>query len=81
MRARAGAVIGLVCAEVLPHLLLPPWPATYNLTRSTMTQLCFGPGMGAPPLTPETGAFLRHWGIVSLDFESQEALWTQARVG
>jgi len=44
----------------MKNLLLPSWEPTYNLTRSTMTQLCFGPGMGgAPELTPKTGAFLK----------------------
>lgn len=42
-----------------------------------MTQSCFGPARigAASPLTNATGAFLRHWGIVTLDFESQEMLW------
>ena len=43
-----------------------------------MTQSCFGPariGAGAAaPLTNATGAFMQHWGIVTLDFESQEML-------
>ena len=35
--------------------------------------------MGAPVLTPATGAFLKKWGVVALDFESQEGLWTKHR--
>jgi hypothetical protein len=66
---------------LMPNLLLPPWPATFNLTKSSMTQSCFGPGSvnGPPRLTPETGAFLKQWGVVALDFESQEGLWAHHR--
>jgi hypothetical protein len=65
---------------LMPWLLMPPWPPTYNLSQSTMTQSCFGPArIGKPPavqpLTNKTGEFLRHWGIVTLDFESQEQIW------
>ena len=70
--------------SVMPHLLLPPWPATYNLTMSTMTQTCFGPTGKTGPTDPKgaalnnaTGAFLRKWGIIALDFESREALWSR----
>ena len=28
---------------IMPNLLFPKWPPTYNLTQSTMTQTCFGP--------------------------------------
>jgi hypothetical protein len=65
-------------APVMPNLLLPPWEPTYNLSKSTMTQSCFGPARIAPsaqPLTNESGAFMRSWGIVTLDFESQENTW------
>jgi len=69
------------CLWNMEHLLLPPWPPTYNLTKSTMAQVCFGPTgqrtPSAPILTNTTGAFLRKWGIVALDFESQEDLWSQ----
>lgn len=45
-----------------------------------MTQLCFGPGMGGTPvLTNKTGAFLKAWGVVALDFESQENIWAHDR--
>ena len=46
-----------------------------------MTQSCFGPGSvnGPPRLTPKTGAFLKQWGVVALDFESQEGLWAHHR--
>lgn len=69
---------------VMPNLLIPTWEPTYNLTKSTMTQLCFGPGMGAPILTNKTGAFLKSWGIVALDFETEEGNsqhggWSQHR--
>lgn len=47
-----------------------------------MTQTCFGPtgkhgryDPQGPSLTNESAAFLRKWGIVSLDFESEEAKW------
>jgi hypothetical protein len=65
-------------AAVMPNLLLPPWPPTYNLTKSTMTQSCFGPARinkNTPALNATTGSFLRSWGIVTLDFESQENIW------
>jgi len=62
---------------VMPNLLFPRWAPTYNLTQSTMTQLCFGPGMGGTPvLNNQTGGFLKQWGIIALDFESQENTWT-----
>jgi len=64
--------------DVMPNLLLPPWPPTYNLTKSTMTQSCFGPARinkNTPQLSAATGAFMRSWGIITLDFESQEQLW------
>ena len=70
--------------SLMPHLLFPPWPATYNLTKSTMTQTCFGPTGRTGPVDPKgaaltnaTGAFLRRWGIIALDFESREALWSR----
>lgn len=67
----------------MPNLLLPPWPPTYNLTQSTMTQSCFGPARISPvgPLTNQSGSFMRHWGIVTIDFESQEKLWAQSPNG
>eukprot|EP00039_Didymoeca_costata_P026535 m.16103 g.16103 ORF g.16103 m.16103 type:complete len:461 (+) comp5584_c0_seq2:76-1458(+) len=62
---------------LMPNLLLPPWEPTYNLTKSTMTQTCFGPARISPvgPLTNESGAFMRSWGIITIDFESQEEIW------
>ena len=27
------------------------------------------------PLTNASGEFMRHWGIITLDFESQEQIW------
>ena len=27
------------------------------------------------PLTEASGEFMRHWGIITLDFESEEQLW------
>jgi hypothetical protein len=41
-------------------------------------QSCFGPsriGKNVQPLTNRSGEFMRHWGIVTLDFESHEQLW------
>lgn len=35
--------------------------------------------MGAPVLTNTSGAFLKSWGIVALDFESEEGDWSQHR--
>ena len=73
----------LAHAKLPAHLLLPPFPPTYNLTKSTMTQVCFGPARlpGAPILNNETGRFLRQWGIVALDFESQESIWAHDKRG
>ena len=61
----------------MKNLLLPPWPPTYNLSQSTMSQSCFGPARigAAAPLTNASGQFMKHWGIVTLDFESQENIW------
>ena len=49
-----------------------------------MTQTCFGPTGKTGPTDPKgaalnnaTGAFLRKWGIIALDFESREALWSR----
>ena len=50
----------------------------YNLSKSTATQSCFGPariGRGVQPLTNASVEFMRHWGIITLDFESEEQLW------
>jgi hypothetical protein len=66
----------------MANLLFPKWKPTYNLTMSTMTQTCFGPvtiGKPAPILTNETGAFLKHWGVVALDFETEENIWADHR--
>jgi hypothetical protein len=63
-------------AAAMPHLELPKFAPTYNLSKSTMTQLCFGPTpLGGAPLNNETGQFLRHWGVIEIDFESEESLW------
>lgn len=65
---------------LIDHLLLPNFAPTWNLTKSTMTQVCFGPSKvpgGSVVLNNQTGAFLRQWGVVALDFESQEGLWGQ----
>lgn len=91
-RDRVGAVmimtaLALLCAAVIPgdaaqpampNLLLPPWEPTYNLTKSTMTQSCFGPARISPvgPLTNTSGAFMRAWGIITIDFESQVCLYS-----
>ena len=71
----AGSAPPAPPAAVMPNLLLPSWQPTYNLTQSTMTQLCFGPFGNAPKLDAQTGAFLKQWGVVALDFESQENTW------
>ena len=68
---------------IMPNLLFPAWPPTYNLTQSTMTQTCFGPtpvpGAEHKPFNETTGAFLRQWGVIALDFETEETLWAHAR--
>lgn len=68
---------GAATDPVVKNLLLPPWPPTYNLSQSTMTQSCFGPARigAAAPLTNASGQFMKHWGIITLDFESQETIW------
>lgn len=66
----------------MPNLLFPKFEPTYNLTMSTMTQTCFGPvtiGQPAPVLNESTGAFLKHWGVVALDFETEENIWANHR--
>lgn len=68
----------------MQHVLLPPWPPTYNMTQSTMTQTCFGPTGRTGPTEPKgaaltnaSGAFMHQWGIIALDFESREGLWSR----
>ena len=57
--------------RAMPHLELPKFAPTYNLSKSTMTQLCFGPTpLGGAPLNKTTGQFLRQWGVIEIDFES-----------
>lgn len=59
-------------STVMPHLEIPTFPPQWNLSRSTMTQLCFGPTpLGGEPLNNETGRFLRKWGVIEIDFESE----------
>ena len=62
--------------SVMPHLEIPTFEPTYNLSRSTLTQLCFGPTpLGGEALSNETGQFLRKWGVIEIDFESEETQW------
>jgi hypothetical protein len=76
-------LLASLCAAdlpAIPHLIMPKFAPEWNLTKSTMTQVCFGPSKvpgGSMVLNKSTGAFLRQWGIVALDFESQEGIWGQ----
>ena len=86
--AAAAAASGAAVAAppLMPGLLLPSYQPTWNLSQSTATQSCFGPArIGKPPavqpLTNKSGEFMRHWGIVTLDFESQEQLWGHHKGG
>ena len=61
---------------VMPHLLLPHWTPTYNLTRSTMTQTCWATyGPETYRIKDSDAAWMRQWGLLSLDFESNEKIW------
>jgi hypothetical protein len=56
---------GLTSTPVMPHLELPRFPPTWNLSKSTLTQLCFGPTpLGGAPLNNETGQFLKRCGAM-----------------
>ena len=80
----ASAVTPAAAADVImPHLEIPKFPPQWNLTMSTMTQLCFGPTPlgGGVPLNNETGRFLRKWGVIEIDFESEESLWAHHHGG
>ena len=60
----------------MPHLLLPHWTPTYNLTRSTMTQTCWATyGPETYRIKDSDAAWMRQWGLLSLDFESNEKIW------
>ena len=77
MRSVRSAVMkGDDDGAIMPHLEIPKFPPQWNLTMSTMTQLCFGPTpLGGIPLNNESGQFLRKWGVIEIDFESEESLW------
>ena len=80
--AVVAALSTTIAAGPMQNLLIPKWQPTYNLTQSTMTQTCFGPvtiGQPAPVLNATTGAFLKQWGIVALDFETEENIWANHR--
>eukprot|EP01079_Euglenida_sp_SAG-EU17-18_P001068 gene1068-2637_t len=75
--AAAGAALAGPSPPAMPNLLLPPWEPTWDMTCFGPTKVTTGKDPSgritgpAPPLTPDIGEFLRHWGIVALDFESQ----------
>ena len=50
------------------HLVMPPFPHTYNLSRSTMIQTCAN--SDTDPLD-----YLREWGIVSYDWSNLNGIW------
>jgi len=54
-------------AAVMPHLLLPTWTQTYNLSRSTITQTCQSPGQSLD--------YLRDWGVISYDWSNMASVW------
>ena len=59
-------------SRVMPHLTLPKSAAwsTYNLSRSTYTNVCFGPTFEPSTRLNESASWLRKWGLIEIDFES-----------
>ena len=52
---------------IMPHLLVPTFAHTYNLSKSTMTQTCQAPGGSLD--------YLREWGVVSYDWSNNAGVW------
>ena len=50
------------------HLVLPPFPSTYNLSKSTAIQTCAS--------SPHDSLdYIRDWGIVSYDWSNLNSIW------
>ena len=58
-------------ADVLPATL-PPWPATWNLSASTLTMQCNGSGWSSPSRGAE-------FGVVSYDWSNAKQQWAMAQ--
>jgi len=54
------------------HLVMPPFPATYNLSKSTMIQTCANS-------ESDSLDYLREWGIVSYDWSNLNGIWHKDR--
>eukprot|EP01052_Picozoa_sp_SAG31_P062228 SAG31_NODE_21230_length_554_cov_1.503297_1_plen_119_part_00 len=56
----------------LPPGTLPPWPATWNMSRSTIIEPCSN---SAQQFNPKVCA---EYGICDYDWSNQKRLWSQA---
>ena len=52
---------------------LPPWPATWNLSRSTAFMPCDAAGAGPAPFDAASAA---RWGIADFDWSNGRAYWS-----
>jgi len=55
-----------------PYVLNPPWPATYNMSKSTIFMPCNDQGYF-------DSNFAAKFGIASYDWSNAKALWTKAK--
>ena len=69
LAAYAMLMLKSACSTPLPdHLVMPPFPPTYNLSKSMMIQTC---------ATSESDSldYLRQWGIISYDWSNLNGIW------
>jgi len=75
MRFVAALLLPAVLAYSTPvpdHLVMPPFPPTYNLSKSTMIQTCANS-------ESDSLDYLREWGIVSYDWSNLNGIWHNDR--
>lgn len=66
-------VLAAVTATPPGPQILPPWPATWNMSRSTAFMPCDTDGVGPVPFDPQSAA---KWGIADFDWSNGRNYWS-----
>ena len=76
MKLAVVAAVSLALASAdLPPGTLPPWPPSYAMADSTISQPCNNAGANGGYLN---ASFFASFGIVSVDWSNGKAVWSKA---
>jgi hypothetical protein len=67
--ALALAVVGAAAISVTPGQVLPTWPQTYQLNRSTAIMICNNSGL-------VNAEWAKEWTLVDVDWNSDKVTWS-----